>query len=133
MTRGLIINLENRLPRRFASPCTTCLVLLCLAIGAGAQARTRTTKNATKIATKNTTKDVSKEAVKTCPDNKGLPADAITELLDAQNNIRAQLKLAKVTWNCKMADYAQEWANRGIFEHRSNNKYGENIYVSSNA
>jgi len=136
MTRAVTIILRDGAARRLAVAFTALLCLFCSAIGANAQARTRTTKTATKSTTKTAPKKAPKELVKdtvtTCPGNNGLPVGAITELLNAQNNVRTQLKLAKFTWNCQMADFAQEWANRGIFEHRSNNKYGENIYVSSN-
>lgn len=128
MTRSV----TNRSLMRSAAAYT--ILLLCLAICVSAQtsSRTRGKRNPTSIAARSTTKNVMNGVVTTCPGNNGLPATAITELLDAQNNIRTQLKLTKFTWNCEMADYAQEWANRGIFEHRSNNKFGENIYVSSN-
>ena len=133
----LIANIStNSLLRRFSGVFIAIPILFGLVIAANAQARNRTTKNAAKSSTRSSSKKAPTEAVKDplamCPGNKGLPVGAITELLNAQNNIRIQLKLAKFTWNCQMADYAQEWANRGIFEHRSNNKYGENIYVSSN-
>jgi len=139
MTRSLNIIFRDIAPSRLAAVLIALPFLFSLAVEVSAQARMRTTKNATKSSTKTPQKTMSKNApktatagvVNTCPGDKGLPAAGITELLDAQNIIRTQLKLAKFTWNCQMADYAQEWANRGIFEHRSNNKFGENIYVSS--
>ena len=73
--------------------------------------------------------DVSRK----CTGKNGMSADSITEILEAQNKIRAQLKLAKLTWNCDLAAIAQEWATRGIFEHRPDNIFGENVYVSANA
>jgi pathogenesis-related protein 1 len=136
MTASIIITFRYRAACRLAAVIAALPLLFCLAVGASAQARTRTTKSATKSSTKPPMKTAARNTttgvVNMCPGDMGLPSAGITELLDAQNNIRTQLKLAKFTWNCQMANYAQEWANRGIFEHRSNNKYGENIYVSSN-
>jgi hypothetical protein len=57
----------------------------------------------------------------------------MTELLTAQNEARAELKLKPLSWDCKLADLAQAWAARGVFEHRDGNPFGENIFVSSNA
>jgi pathogenesis-related protein 1 len=136
MTIRLTIISTNSSLRRFYGFLIAVPILFCFVSAADAQPRNRTTKNAAKSSTKSGTKKAPKEVIKDvavkCPGDKGLPLESITELLSAQNTIRTQLKLTNFTWNCQMADYAQEWANRGIFEHRSNNKYGENIYVSSN-
>ena len=52
------------------------------------------------------------------------------QILDAHNKIRTKLKLSKLFWDCKLAEIAQDWANRGTTEHRPENNFGENIYVS---
>ncbi len=70
---------------------------------------------------------------KRCSGANGLTEAEITALLDAQNKIRADVGLPKFEWNCELADYAQEWATRGKFEHRPDDDYGENLYVSSDA
>ena len=67
-----------------------------------------------------------------CPGANGLTAAEVTDLLTAQNNARAEFKLTPLSWDCKLADFAQAWATRGIFEHREGNQYGENIFVASN-
>src|SRR5437764_10100609 len=66
-----------------------------------------------------------------CPGANGLTAAEVTDLLAAQNNARAELKLAPLSWDCKLADFAQSWAKRGVFEHRADNQYGENMFVAS--
>lgn len=68
----------------------------------------------------------------TCTGSNGLKAEEIDALLAAQNKIRADLKLSPFTWDCKLADLAQEWATRGVFEHREDVEYGENMFAASN-
>ena len=60
-----------------------------------------------------------------------LTAGEIAELVAAHNRARATRKLAPYTWDCRLADMAQEWANKGIFEHRTGVLEGENLFVSS--
>lgn len=67
-----------------------------------------------------------------CNGKNGLSPAEIDELLAAHNRARAELNVVPVTWDCKLADLAQEWATRGKFEHRENFIYGENMFVSSN-
>lgn len=81
---------------------------------------------ATVIAAAQTTGD------KTCSAANGLTANEITELLTAQNTIRAAAGLKPFAWNCELAALAQEWANKGVFAHRDEAQYGENLFVSSN-
>ncbi len=38
-----------------------------------------------------------------------------------------------MAWNCSLADMAQEWANRGVAEHRGMTDYGENIFVAASS
>jgi len=66
-----------------------------------------------------------------CGGKNGLAPAEVNELLSAHNAIRSGNKLPLLAWDCKLADVAQEWADRGVFEHRTNPIYGENIYVSS--
>lgn len=66
-----------------------------------------------------------------CPGKNGLMASEISVLLAAHNKIRTELHLPLLTWNCKLADYAQEWATRGVFEHRESTDFGENIFVAT--
>ena len=61
----------------------------------------------------------------------GLTASGIAEILAVHNAARAELGVGKLTWNCKLADYAQQWATRGVYEHRSDYFYGESIFVTS--
>ena len=63
----------------------------------------------------------------------GLTADEIAEILAAHNHARAEHKLGHLTWDCKLADTAQEWANKGLFRHREDVLFGENLFVSSNS
>lgn len=66
-----------------------------------------------------------------CTGYNGLTAAEIADLLDAHNKIRVELGLSKLTWNCALADAAQEWAQRGVAEHREDSFFGENIFVAS--
>ncbi|XP_055536908.1 Golgi-associated plant pathogenesis-related protein 1-like [Wyeomyia smithii] len=58
-------------------------------------------------------------------------ADAV---LEAHNRLRARHSASPLTLNASMSQYAQEWANnlasRNTMQHRSNNRYGENLYAS---
>lgn len=66
-----------------------------------------------------------------CPNANGLTRGEIIEILNVHNLVRAGLKLPQLTWDCKLADLAQEWATRGITEHRDDTIYGESIFVSA--
>lgn len=68
-----------------------------------------------------------------CKAKNGLTLAEINELLAAHNNARSEQKIAAVTWNCRLAELAQEWADKSIYEHRDDSSYGENIFVSGNA
>jgi len=61
----------------------------------------------------------------------GLTDAEQADLLRQQNEMRAKLKLTPFSWDCTLANYAQEWANRGVFEHRADSNYGENMFVAS--
>lgn len=66
-----------------------------------------------------------------CSGANDLTETEISAVLEAHNKIRADVGLPKLVWKCGLADLAQQWATRGIFEHRSDLFYGENIFVSS--
>ncbi|XP_058829925.1 uncharacterized protein LOC131689109 [Topomyia yanbarensis] len=55
-------------------------------------------------------------------------------VLEEHNRLRARHSAAPLTLNAAMNQYAQEWANnlarRNTMQHRSNNRYGENLYAS---
>ena len=65
-----------------------------------------------------------------CPEPNGLNPAEIIEILAAHNAARSEEKLPSVTWDCRMAAFAQEWANKSVYEHRDNFSFGENIFVS---
>jgi uncharacterized protein YkwD len=54
------------------------------------------------------------------------------EMLASHNQVRAQVGVGPVTWSPSLAAYAQQWADRlavsNLFEHRTENRYGENLY-----
>jgi hypothetical protein len=53
-------------------------------------------------------------------------ASDIQAYLDAHNTLRAKHGAAPLTWSDTLATYAQNWANRCVFEH-SAGPYGENL------
>lgn len=54
-------------------------------------------------------------------------------VLAEHNRLRAKHSAAPLTLNPAISQYAQEWANnlasRNVMQHRSNNRYGENLYA----
>lgn len=54
-------------------------------------------------------------------------------VLEEHNRLRAKHSAAPLTLDPAISQYAQEWANniasRNVMQHRSNNRYGENIYA----
>jgi len=56
------------------------------------------------------------------------------ETLKAHNELRAKHGVPAMELSAKMCTYAQEWADQLLaenrFQHRRNNKYGENLYSS---
>jgi len=66
-----------------------------------------------------------------CAEANQLAATEILDVLEAHNKIRAEVGLSKLKWNCNLAKVAQEWATRGIAEHREDTFYGENLFGSS--
>ncbi|GBD86236.1 D-mannose binding lectin [bacterium BMS3Abin03] len=54
-------------------------------------------------------------------------------IVDEHNRIRSDVGVGPVTWSNKLAAFAQDWAdqlaaNGCAFDHRPNNKYGENLF-----
>jgi pathogenesis-related protein 1 len=70
-------------------------------------------------------------AEKGCTGSNGLSVSEMTDVLKAHNAVRKDNKLPLLVWDCKLADTAQQWAARGVFEHRTDHKYGESLFVSS--
>ena len=64
-----------------------------------------------------------------CPGST-LTADEVNQILAAHNLDRSANNLSPLSWDCKLASMAQEWASRGVFEHRET-PYGENIFVGA--
>ena len=61
-------------------------------------------------------------------------ADA-QKVLDHHNQVRKEVGAPPLTWSKELAAFAQEWADHlaatQTFNHRPNNKYGENIFMGS--
>uniref|UniRef100_A0A182JRC4 SCP domain-containing protein n=1 Tax=Anopheles christyi TaxID=43041 RepID=A0A182JRC4_9DIPT len=57
-----------------------------------------------------------------------------TEVLNRHNALRAKHSAQPLVLDADMCQYAQQWANhlvsRNVLQHRTNNKYGENLYAS---
>ena len=68
-----------------------------------------------------------------CRGTSGLTTGEITEILKAHNTVRQDHKVPLLTWDCKLAEVAQEWATRGAFEHRTGVTFGESLFVSAKA
>lgn len=71
-------------------------------------------------------------------DEKRCPGAVLTEaeiggILEVHNKARAEVNLSPLVWDCKLAEYAQEWAARGIFEHRPDAKFGESVWAYATA
>lgn len=54
------------------------------------------------------------------------------DMVAAHNAVRAKMGLRPLAWSQKAADYAQQWADHllasGEFKHRTEHRYGENLY-----
>jgi len=59
-----------------------------------------------------------------------LTTDETNQALAVHNFDRSAYKVPALKWDCKLAAMAQEWADRGVFEHRDTT-YGENLFVSA--
>jgi glioma pathogenesis-related protein 2 len=53
------------------------------------------------------------------------------KLVACINTIRASFGAPPVQWDPKIARFAQDWANRGMFKHRPYNVYGENLAITT--
>lgn len=105
------------------------LLVFAFALGVSAQRA----KPTPKITRPPTSKTVSTAAVaKPCTGKNDLTQAEVTTILDKHNSVRAALGLPKLIWSCQLADMAQEWATRGVFQHRDT-RMGESIYSSSQA
>jgi pathogenesis-related protein 1 len=55
-------------------------------------------------------------------------------MLQAHNAVRAQVGVPPLVWSDRLAVFAQEWADHLVaahaFQHRPNNKFGENLYMT---
>jgi pathogenesis-related protein 1 len=67
-----------------------------------------------------------------CQAGNKLTTAEVDEILKQHNEIRAKLGSPELVWNCDLANKAQEWAARGVFEHRTTS-LGENLFVYTNA
>uniref|UniRef100_A0A182LXR8 SCP domain-containing protein n=1 Tax=Anopheles culicifacies TaxID=139723 RepID=A0A182LXR8_9DIPT len=56
------------------------------------------------------------------------------EVLERHNHLRAKHSAPPLQLDAGLCQFAQQWADnlvrRNVLEHRSNNKYGENLYAS---
>lgn len=66
----------------------------------------------------------------------------IDEILRVHNAARAAVGSPAVTWNCKLAEFAQSWADKDVFEHSNENDQkdilgediaGENLSADADA
>lgn len=71
--------------------------------------------------------------VKAKCESNGLAQSEIADLLASHNKARAEQRVQPLVWDCMLANMAQRWAGRGVFEHRGDTSYGENLFVASNA
>ncbi|KAK1218556.1 hypothetical protein PQX77_018760, partial [Marasmius sp. AFHP31] len=60
-------------------------------------------------------------------------APVLTDVLNAHNDFRAQHGAAALTWSDTLANAAQNWADRCVFEHSGGavGPYGENLYAAA--
>lgn len=58
----------------------------------------------------------------------------IRNALDRIRQIREEVGLSPLEWDCQLAEAAQSWAEylaeHGLFEHEQNSPYGENIFIA---
>ena len=67
-----------------------------------------------------------------CSIANGLTTDEKNEIIAIHTFDRAAYGVGPLKWDCGLAAYAQEWANRSVFGHRDDTPYGESIFVASN-
>ncbi|MBW4518327.1 MAG: hypothetical protein KME16_01155 [Scytolyngbya sp. HA4215-MV1] len=57
----------------------------------------------------------------TCSGTNQLTNAEIQEILRVHNAARAEVNVPPLKWNCKLADFAQSWVDRDVWEHSSGN------------
>ncbi len=67
-----------------------------------------------------------------CSAENGLTTEEVNEIVAIHAFDRAAYGVSALKWDCKLASYAQEWANKSVFAHRDDTPYGESIFVGSN-
>jgi len=76
-------------------------------------------------------KTKSADPVIACTEPNSLKKKEIVRILFRHNEARTEVKAPDIIWDCSLAQMAQEWATRGVAEHRPDNYLGENLFVSS--
>lgn len=71
-------------------------------------------------------------AASTCSGANQLTNAEIQEILRIHNAARAEVNVPPLKWNCKLADFAQNWVNKDVWEHSSSEER-EKIIVGSYA
>ena len=60
--------------------------------------------------------------------------EEIEEALNLINQIREEVGVSPLEWDCQLAEAAQSWAEylaeNGLFEHEKTSPYGENIFIA---
>ncbi|NPA54500.1 MAG: hypothetical protein GXO21_07525 [Aquificae bacterium] len=74
------------------------------------------------------------EKCKYCiPEGSLFTCSEIESALEFLNNIRAEVGVSPLEWDCKLAEEAQKWAEylaeKGLFEHEEGSPYGENLFL----
>ena len=67
-----------------------------------------------------------------CKAASGLTTEEVNEIVAIHTVGRSTYGAAALKWDCTLASYAQEWANKSVFAHRDDTPYGESIFVGSN-
>jgi len=55
----------------------------------------------------------------TCSGTNQLTSAEIQEILRVHNAARSEVNVPPLKWNCKLANFAQNWVNRDVWEHSS--------------
>jgi len=65
----------------------------------------------------------------------GQQASLARAMLEAHDAVRARVGVPPLAWSAQLAAVAQDWANHliaaGEFDHRPDNRYGENLFAIS--
>jgi hypothetical protein len=69
------------------------------------------------------------------PAQRRSPEPLSQAMLQAHSAVRAKVGVSPLVWSDQLAEVATDWANHliatGRFDHRPNNRYGENLYAIS--